>query len=187
MNHEYRYFIARGKSLEFAQHIHQERREARATLDELLREVGAIEAYGQPRIVGLEFPPDKPKPDGWKSYARDMSKALMPDKRRKDLSEIRKRIEAIMFPGSVELHRRLGFDWCITNEEARRGSGNVILFTSAETIGDQVILAVPVDHNGKHGTPVDAEPIKTSEYWRLKEERAQNGGGRVMPAPEEAA
>lgn len=166
----YRYYIASGRSLDICRQIRAEQVVAIEQLKVILKETGADNAHGSPRIVGLTFPEGK-RPEGWKSYVRNYSKMLMPDKRRKDLKPMRDRIEAIRMPGSEDLHNRLGFDLCITNEERDRGM--VILYTGAETIGGTVVLKVPVNADGRIDVPADAQPLKASEYWRMKEEHGE--------------
>lgn len=172
---EYRYFEAAGKSLEVCQQIAAEREKAYEETRALMKELGATNAIGAPRIRGLKFPEGK-APDGWRSYAKGHRDYLLPSKQRKDLALLRERITTIHLPGAENLSSRLGIPWCITNETGHNG-GSVILFVTYETIGDKIILVVPVDHKGEFGTPPDARPIKTSEYWLLKEAAAEDPHG----------
>lgn len=168
---DYRYFIARGRSLEIAEAVMAERRAAFEQAKAIMAEVGASNIYGQPRLVGFSFPGGLP--DGWRYTSRRGSpKYAMPEKRDKRWKSLRERIEAIRLVGAHELHDRLGFDLCITKERAP-GLAFCIASTAAEQIGDLVILKVPIDHAGRLDNPADAEPLKRSEYWRLKEDREQ--------------
>lgn len=165
---EYRYYIAAGRSLEVCEKIRDQRQEAYEALKAIIAELGANNAFGQPRILSFTFDEGKAPQTGWKRAKR--APGYYPDRRTKGNGPLIKRIEAIRLPGSWELHTELGLEMCIAEDTGR---GSVILSTSAETIGDKVILRVPLDHAGKHAAPPDAVPIKASEYWRMKEETGE--------------
>ena len=80
---------------------------------------------------------------------------------------LRERMRALPCVNLSDFHRRLHGDIGVFGGGSSSGTGFSIRYTMPEVIGGTLILAVPTGAKWKH--PEGTKPIKTSEYWTLRE------------------
>lgn len=173
MEKAYHYFLITGGEIQAAHEkfmaLRDSQWDARAKLCE---EFGAKACYANEcRVVGLVFSPEKTPPAGWKQVKGEPG-VFRPHGR--GFNELRKRMEQdYPFSGASKFQELvLGRD-----NPFEFMDGMSMRFMIYEKIGQHLILLVPklekqaAWFEGKFVPPDDkCTPLKTSEYWRLKEE-----------------
>lgn len=164
---DYRYFKAAGRSLEIVREVQRQRHDAAKARSDYARERGAAGYYGTDgSFIGIYFDGEATQIPGWRlSREGDKRKPVMvPDDRTKPGRAVRAEMNnkaRFEMPGVMEFGERLGCPWAITPGHA--------YFPTFEPIGDVVVIRVPDLEQLADFTPPDAEPMKASEYWALRE------------------
>jgi len=162
MSHESRYYIAKGRSLQAVESWREKYRRTMEAGRALAEEIGAEHAAYTHSICGFSFKDDI-APEGWEKAGHVKDRPFFrPTRRTKAGRALRDRMTRINVPGLWEFERLLG------GGEAVIG-GNRLALPTFETLGNDVILVIPVAKREEQFTPPDAEPIKASEYWARKE------------------
>jgi len=149
--------------------LRKEFREACRTLEQ--KYPGAkIWAAENSRVVGIEF--SNGVPDGWrdgkrKQYAVPNKKTKLGEEIASQLAQLPKALDAWTF--SQRLNRNLKGDYT-------HWADDHVYFSYPEKIGEAWVLCIPI---GCKVEPPGCRQIKTSEYWRMKEE-CPDGVGEVV-------
>ena len=156
------YFLAHGESEKKVREFFAKRGEAFTQANAIAKEVGGDRPAVGHRISGITF---KAVPHGWTEKGRtgDGIPYYLPLRKSKAGKELASRIEAVRIPGAVDLHSEFTRDGGHLSSE---GLGITINYISAQIIGGKAVITVP---NGMDFVPPDCTPLKTSEYWALKE------------------
>jgi len=170
MSTEYRYFQVKGGAALAAHNKWLKQRTAEiAALKAVKAKYGASGSYGNDRgVVGLLF--KKGPPTGWRP-CRDEPTAFRPPLGKAGKAII-KELAALKMSGAAEYHKllspknTLGFF-----DMPDSGTGFRLRFIVFEKHGDALVLLVPICADGKKWNPPDEHcvPLKTSQYWALKE------------------
>lgn len=167
---EYKYWIAGGNSLEAVRSIQADRKAGYKARLDYAKSLGAVGMYGSDSSFGCFYFKDGTAPPGWRKSTRvdrdeeKLADAYVPDKRLKAGKAIGKQIygnKTYHIPDGMDFSSRIGFNVFI-REMAMH-------YASFETVGEVVVLHVPIDPEKPAFVPPDAAPLKTSEYWALKE------------------
>lgn len=112
--------------------------------------------YANNRLMGLIFDEKKP-PKGWVSPRKIPHNVYKPA-RTKDCMEAYNELKALSSkPDGIHFAGLLGID-CVFK-------GHAMYMPVMETVGDEFILTLHVDNE----VPEGVIPMKTSEYWAMKE------------------
>lgn len=159
------FFIAHGRSLEVVSALLEDRRKSTEDRIQWAKAHGAIGYFGDDRSwMGIicKLTLDDP---GWKLHGVDedtKENVYVPDVtnvKGKGYRTAMHKMGAI--PGPIELTTKLGL-WGGTHPVTGKP-----LFCSCAKIGDLSIISVPFNCPK---TPLDAVPLKRSEYWKLVED-----------------
>ncbi len=162
----YRYFqITDGKLLAETMTFIAERVQIAAVRDAYVETLGATDSYGNSQgITALEF---EIAPLGWRPVKGERHIYRPPNT--KEGRVIRDRLASFKVPGARDYHRLVtgdGFGYIGAGDG--RGGFAIHLITF-EQIGNDFVLRVPDVDSGKTFAPKGCKPLKTSEYWSLKE------------------
>lgn len=123
---------------------------------------GATGYYGTERGISSVEIETGECPDGWRPV-KGMWRYFTPRATTKEGKELKKEMRALGVPNSGRLEELLGAGW------GAYIVGLTIYHVGLEKVGDALILTVP---NCNKKWPTDDPgciPLKTSEYWALKE------------------
>lgn len=155
------YFIAKGRSLEAVQAWLAKRQAGLDAVTAIFNETGSNRARGNG--AGLEIYMDssdqKPAMVGWRRMART-SMGWVPDRKTAEGKALVQRLRSTYIPTGMELS--VGCSMVI-------GDGMRCYSAVPEQVGDVLVIAVPYVKAEDIQTPWDAEPLKTSEFWAMKE------------------
>jgi len=174
MSRETDYYIAAGRSLEAIERYQREaiahKENGRALQNELGAE-GVFERVNQ--IVGFKFPEDAELPRGlrWHKDYKYMGMAV-PNLRFREGKRIRDRLCDPECPSTWKVNAWIMGDdnsmYFLGPYAGKPGAG-AIGIVGFERLGDDWVLKVPAPDKGKAPAPLDAVPMKRSEYWARKE------------------
>jgi hypothetical protein len=153
------YFIAKGRSLEAVMAWGAKREAALGIMAKVFEEVGAERGGGDGAQLSLYLPDGKqPQVPGWRPKASKRGWWLV-DRTTPEGKAMAKRLADAKIPGAMDLEvgvspviKGFSMECCIP-----------------ERIGDAWTLQVPELKGKPSGTPWDAQPLKASDYWALKE------------------
>lgn len=154
---EYAYYIAAGRSLEKIQAMITASEDARLKRKAYVKERGfeglrVLNSFASNRVVGVIA---KNSPGvGWRPL-RGERDHWVPDRRTKASVGARQELAAL----AEKLVEFEDFGHVV------RGR-SLIVGPRIESVGEKYVLCVPIESKW---TPPDAIPIKTSEYWAMKE------------------
>jgi hypothetical protein len=159
------YKITGGIALERTVAFFNERHEQLKARKAIIQELGAKGEYSNDNgISGLVF--DEP-PQGWRPITGTIYKPPLT----KEGKALTKRLKSLRVSGGREFHVAInggagGFGFMDFTD-----AGMVISYIVYEKIGPDFILIVPdePDEARQWNPPDSCEPLKTSEYWQLKE------------------
>lgn len=144
----------------------KEYREGTAARTAFMREFGSTEALvSSGGIIALKFEDKSKVPTGWIKVKKHGSNAYVPGKTTEELKRLKIRMNGIRCP-SNDLFQAL----C--------GAGPLDFFSNMcirtmgfESYGSTFILTVPKMEAGQWNSPDEyCTPLKTSEYWKIREE-----------------
>jgi hypothetical protein len=168
MTVERKYFVAAGKSLEAVARFFADRKAAGEARWEFVQKMGAKGGWGNDlSFIGLVIDPTAPVPEGWRESERSTEhRVIIPDQRRKAGKLARREMDdkRFLIPDYSAMGDYIGGDWV--------HAAGMMHFTTVEKIGEEFVIAVPVETDGTFHQPEDARPIKQSEYWLMKENAA---------------
>lgn len=157
------YYLAHGESEAKVRGFFARRAAAMNAANDLAKSLGGDGAVGSRRVVGILF--KSGAPDGWtvKGRTNKGESFCMPLRKSKAGKELAARISALCIPDGSDLHTEFSRDGGHMSSE---GLSITINYISAEIRGGKVIVSVP---HGMDFVPPDSAPLKTSEYWAIKE------------------
>lgn len=163
MTKERKYFLAHGKSEQIVRDFFARRAAAFDAANALANEVGGMAGAVSYRMVGVVFDGDPPA--GWtkRGEASGGKPYYAPLRKSKAGKEIHRRMADVYPPRAGDLHHEFVQDGGVLEQD---GANVMISYISAEIVGESAILTVPASMDF---SPPDALPLKTSEYWALKE------------------
>ncbi len=161
---EHRHFRAEGRSAaviaEFITKVEAYREDAHA----LAKEVGAEGTVSGYSVDGFTF--SGQAPTGWCSgRLRNGTRYYWPPKRKKADRELRSRMFNLRHPVARDFETMLGLKGGFLDVD---GDGICIRHITFEHVGHTPIILVPACAPADC-VPPDAVPLKSSEYWALKE------------------
>jgi hypothetical protein len=126
--------------------------------------------YSDGRFAGFAFNEDVELPKHLRRV-KDNKECVVPNGRYKDGQALTRELGEDQPMGQMALTSKLVGGPKVTG--AARGGGMYMGMVSFETIGDEVIIGVPLMPDGEPmGIPDDSPQLKMSEYWALKEAAA---------------
>lgn len=172
MGRETDYYIAKGRSLEAVERYQKEalaHRENGRALQTQLDAQGIFEIGNQ--VVGFAYDRNCDLPKGLRWDKKNGHRGMaVPDRRLKEGKAIQKRLESPACPSSWDFnHWILGDKAMYVLGPHPNGHSSSIGIVGFEHLGGDWVLKVPVPDKGKAPAPIDAEPMKRSEYWARKE------------------
>lgn len=170
MGRETDYYVAAGRSLEAVERYQQEALAHRKAGQALKVQLGADGVFEiENRIVGFAFDPKANLPAGLRWDKKHRSRGMaVPDLRCKEGKVIRDALPKC--PDSWVFNQ-----WILGNRALYvlgphpNGHSGAIGVVGFEKLGDDWVLKVPVPDKGDAPAPLDAVPLKRSEYWSRKE------------------
>lgn len=166
------YYIARGRSLEAVERYQKDALAHRENARTLQTELGATGLFEiENRVVGFAFDRAAELPVGlrWDKNHGHRGMAV-PDRRLKEGKDIQKRMDSPTCPSAWDFnHWVLGDRSMYILGPHPNGHSSSIGIVGFEKLGDDWVLRVPVPDTGSAPVPLDAEPMKRSEYWARKE------------------
>jgi hypothetical protein len=141
-----------------------------------MEEFGADKYFGNSAgLQGLVFTPGK-EPEGWEKV-RGHYDVYKPTGKTKAGRELRRRLARLDVPDALQFQRYVLGEK--TDNPFRFMDGLSMYYMVFETIGEVTILKVPKTPQKDQWTPPDDQciPLKTSEYWQIKESES------ALPAP----
>lgn len=174
---EREYWLAGGADKEKVEAFIAERNAASDAMEELAQTYGGSAVSRGPYLAGLLFPDDR-CPDNWTKRGEvwddDKSKHrsfYMPKRTSKALRAISDALSAprAKVPGAREFHGLIAQSGgVVTASPGARGMR--ILYAGWESIGDDLVLSIPLNDGKSIFTPDGSRKLAMSEYWAMKEQ-----------------
>ena len=164
---KYRIYLAKGRSLAVVRDCQKMMTERSNEMAALAQEVGAKNCVTKHSVVGFIF--DDGAPEGWKRKGYVNGKPYFaPERRKKADRTLWDKMRALKPACSEDFSHMIGRDMVFTDEAGGPHGSTVLRWTTFQIVGGEPLIFVPV-HDKDETPPPDAEPLKASDYWLMRE------------------